>query len=625
MKYRAEIDGLRAVAVIPVILFHAGFEWFSGGFIGVDVFFVISGYLITTILVDDIEKNRFSIINFYERRARRILPALFFVMLTCIPFAWVWMLPDQMKDFSKGIVAVSLFASNVLFWRESGYFEAAAEENPLLHTWSLAVEEQYYLLFPIFLFLAWRFGKNGVFWMIVVFTAISLALSEWGWRNAPAANFYLAPTRAWELFAGSVSAFIVQKRGVQASNALSLLGLAAILFAIFAYDETTPFPSVYALVPVLGVVLLVLFAKRETIVAKVLSTKAFVGIGLISYSAYLWHQPLFAFARIRTVEQPSLLLMAFLASISILAGFISWKYIEQPFRLPGNYISRKAIFTLSATGIAVLISVGILGYQSDGYSSIRFSTQQLAYLSTAKNSPLRSKCHFPRREASLIRSECKYFGENAEIAVVGNSHATELAYALAKVLEPQNLAVAQHTMSGCWHNFQVSDEMTSVCQRWHKIVLDKLIADPNIKTVVLSYRNEAYLHEQKYRSSLVEFSDSLVAAGKKVVLVLQAPLPGAHIGRYLAMNFKNLSPTVTGRSVSKWRQIYDAANSLRNELDDHVIVLNPVDYFCGDVECYVIKNGKGLYFDDNHMSLYGARIIAEAIAGIVTQTTDTKS
>ena len=170
MKYRAEIDGLRALAVLPVILFHAGFELFSGGFVGVDVFFVISGYLITTIIIDDIENNRFSIVNFYERRARRILPALFFVMLVCIPFAWMWMLPEQMKDFSQSFVAVALFASNILFWQESDYFDAASEEKPLLHTWSLAVEEQYYLLFPIFLLLAWRFGRNKVFWMIVVFS-----------------------------------------------------------------------------------------------------------------------------------------------------------------------------------------------------------------------------------------------------------------------------------------------------------------------------------------------------------------------------------------------------------------------------------------------------------------------
>ena len=281
MKYRPEIDGLRAFCIIPVIFFHAGFELFSGGFFGVDIFFVISGYLITTILIEDIENNRFSIANFYERRARRILPALFFMMIVCIPFAWMWMSPSQMEALSKSLIAVVLFASNILFWRQSGYFNIAAEEIPLLHTWSLAVEEQYYILFPIFLFLAWRFGKNRVFFMIVVFAAISLALSEWGWRYDKSINFYFGPSRAWEICAGSITAFVIQNRKIKASNLLSLIGLAAIIFTIFAYDKSVPTPSLYALVPVVGAVLIILFADKETFTARLLSTKLFVGVGLI--------------------------------------------------------------------------------------------------------------------------------------------------------------------------------------------------------------------------------------------------------------------------------------------------------------------------------------------------------
>ena len=366
MKYRAEIDGLRALAVVPVILFHAGFQLFSGGFVGVDVFFVISGYLITTILIEDIETKRFSILNFYERRARRILPALFFITLLCIPFAWMWMLPSQMKDFSQSLVAVSLFASNILFWLESGYFEADAEEKPLLHTWSLAVEEQYYVFFPIFLIFAWRFGKNRVFWVIVVMAAISLALSEWGWRNRATANFYLAPMRAWELLAGSISAFIVQRIGVQKNNALASLGLAAIIFSIFAYDESTPFPSVYALVPVLGVVLLVLYADKETLAAKLLGTRVFVGVGLISYSAYLWHQPLFAFARIRLSEHPSELLMLSLSFISITLAYLSWRYVEKPFR-DSEFLGASKVFAFSIIGLSGFIAIGVAGVYTEGH------------------------------------------------------------------------------------------------------------------------------------------------------------------------------------------------------------------------------------------------------------------
>lgn len=197
---------------MPVILFHAGFSSFAGGYVGVDVFFVISGYLITIILINDLDAGRFSLARFYERRARRILPALFVVLLACLPFAWLWMMPSQLTDFAQGLVAVVFFASNVLFWRQSGYFAAAAELNPLLHTWSLAVEEQYYLLFPLFLLTLWRFGRARVFWTVVVLAAVSLLVAEWGWRNSPSANFYLAPSRAWELLAGSICAFLTVGR-----------------------------------------------------------------------------------------------------------------------------------------------------------------------------------------------------------------------------------------------------------------------------------------------------------------------------------------------------------------------------------------------------------------------------
>lgn len=467
MKYRAEIDGLRALAVVPVILFHAGFELFSGGFVGVDVFFVISGYLITTILIEDIENKRFSIVNFYERRARRILPALFFVMLVCIPFAWIWMLPSQMKDFSQSLVAVSLFASNVLFWRESGYFDEAAEEKPLLHTWSLAVEEQYYVLFPIFLILAWRFGKNRVFWMVVVMAATSLLLSEWGWRNKTTANFYLAPTRVWELFAGSITAFIVQKRGVQKNNPLALLGLAAIIFSIFAYDESTPFPSVYALVPVMGVVLLVLYAAKDTFAAKLLSAKAFVGVGLISYSAYLWHQPLFAFARVRVIEHPSkAILMLLLSIISIILAYGSWHYIEKPFR-NRKLIQKKTIFITSFFSLSFFILLGL--FVHFGFKTIErawtsrqdldkqvlytnfFKEQQIHKREAAQGSITKlSGCRLNARELTdeLIKviNQC-YVKYGKGVLILGDSHAIDLFGAVTSKFEhPFIIGVTQ---GGC--------------------------------------------------------------------------------------------------------------------------------------------------------------------------------
>ena len=305
IKYRKDIDGLRAFAVISVILFHLDLSWVKSGFLGVDIFFVISGYLITTILLADLQNNRFSISQFYERRARRILPALFAVIIACIPFAYIWMLPSQLEDFAQSILAVIFFVSNILFWREAGYFAPVAELKPLLHTWSLAVEEQYYLLFPIVLALLWKFNRRVSFIVIIAFTISSFVLAEWASRTAPGANFYLAPTRAWELFAGSICAFLTYGRGQRSSNFLSATGLALIVASIILYDASTPFPSSYTLAPVVGTSLIILYASHTTWTAKLLSVKIVVGIGLISYSAYLWHQPLFVFTRINSFEELS--------------------------------------------------------------------------------------------------------------------------------------------------------------------------------------------------------------------------------------------------------------------------------------------------------------------------------
>ena len=194
MKYRPGIDGLRALAVLPVILFHAGFEWFSGGFVGVDIFFFISGYLITTIIISEMAEGKFSIVNFYERRARRIIPALFFVMAACLPFAWLWLTPIDLKDFGQSLIAVSIFISNTLFWWESGYFDTAAELKPLIHTWSLAVEEQYYILFPVFLILTWRLGIKWILIVLSIIFFFSLSVAAWATQYAVSYTHLTLPT-----------------------------------------------------------------------------------------------------------------------------------------------------------------------------------------------------------------------------------------------------------------------------------------------------------------------------------------------------------------------------------------------------------------------------------------------
>ena len=326
MNYRREIDGLRAIAVLAVILFHAGFEIYSGGFVGVDIFFVISGYLITSIIPAELEQGKFSIINFYERRARRILPALFFVMLACIPIAWFSLLPNDMQSFSKSLIAVSTFVSNILFRHESGYFDTASELKPLLHTWSLSVEEQYYLIFPFLMVFFWQPCRKKILIILGVIFLISFSLAEWGTQAKPSSAYFLLLARGWELLVGSFAAFFLSRKNFSElkesiSEIGGWIGFVLILYAIFNHSKNTPYPGFFALVPVIGTLLIILFASQKTILGKFLGSKVLVALGLISYSAYLWHQPLFAFTRHRSLTEPGHLIFFALCVLTFFFGF----------------------------------------------------------------------------------------------------------------------------------------------------------------------------------------------------------------------------------------------------------------------------------------------------------------
>lgn len=386
MQYRREIDGLRALAVLPVILFHANIPGFAGGYIGVDVFFVISGFLITTILADELALGQFSILKFYERRARRILPALGFVILLCIPFAVFWMLPFQLIEFGRSLIGVAVFASNILFWRETGYFEEATEAKPLLHTWSLAVEEQFYILFPLALFVLWRMGPRWIWLGMLAVFALSLGLAETLSKDHEAANFYLLPTRIWELLTGSFVAFYLRKspppKGIIAQVG-ALIGIACVIGSIIWLDEKTPFPSLIALVPVGGTALIILCASSETLTGAILGRRVLVGIGLVSYSAYLWHQPLFAFARLYLNHSPEPVLMIILIVATFVLAWISWRFVETPFRNKARF-SRQAIFILSGALLIVMSAIGGLFQTTDGLLN-RFTEPQRSWAAMTKD------------------------------------------------------------------------------------------------------------------------------------------------------------------------------------------------------------------------------------------------
>ena len=437
--YRAEVDGLRAIAVIPVVLAHAGFEWFVGGYIGVDVFFVISGYLITGIILNDHRNGEFSLVHFYERRARRIIPALFLVLLSCLPFAWLWMTPHHLKGFSQSLVAVSAFSANVYYFLKSGYFDVGSEETPLLHTWSLGVEEQYYIFFPVLVILCWRWGPRTLTWLVTGTALVSFGLSDWASHAHPIGNFYLIPTRAWELALGSFLAIAAFESGstarldLKVRELLGVLGLALIIASVFAYDRLTRYPGLYALPPTIGAALVLANARSDTTVGKLLSMRAMVVVGMTSYSVYLWHQPLFAFARLRSPENPSPVLFAALSLLALTLGYLTWRFVERPFRDQRKF-TRMQIFGAAAVGSVVFIGIGLAGHLGEGFQA-RFTPEQQAIMSFGDD-PSTRQLGFPKAHCFLAPDQdSRAFGDCVEspspqpvesVVLWGDSHAAHL-------------------------------------------------------------------------------------------------------------------------------------------------------------------------------------------------------
>ncbi len=531
MKYRKEIDGLRAFAVVPVIFFHAGFKPFSGGFVGVDVFFVISGYLITSIILTEKNQGNFTLIGFYERRVRRILPALFFVMLVCLPFAWLWMMPGDMQRFSQSVAAVSVFASNILFWRQSGYFDTANELKPLLHTWSLAVEEQFYVLFPLFLLITWRLGRRWTIASLALIAVISVALAHWASIHKPAAAFYLLPTRGFELMLGALVAFYMNdKPSTPATRPISELcaffGLGLVGYAIFTFDDSTLFPSLYALVPTLGVVLLILFATPQTFVGKLLSYRWLVGMGLISYSAYLWHQPMFALARYRTFDQVDGPLLLFLSVLAVFFAYLSWRYIEQPFRNRQAFKART-VFSLGLIMSMSFFFLGAYGHYNGGFTG-RFDPEIVQLLS--QNTRSYSLALYRMGDCFLVldgsqnykdfSADCKEtVSDDTASLIWGDSHAAALSVGLRSTMSN----VAQYTASGCppLVGLVITDDL--VCKNVNDFVMQE-VQRMQPKTIFIHANWSKY--DQINRSSFIKATIAAIqniAPSSKILVVGSVP------------------------------------------------------------------------------------------------------
>ncbi len=657
MRYRPEIDGLRTVAVLPVILFHAGLPGFGGGFVGVDVFFVISGYLITRILAAEIAAGTFSLAAFYERRARRILPALFLVMLLSFLCAWVWMLPRDFLDFARSLVAVSLFASNIEFWRETGYFAAQTVTKPLLHTWSLAVEEQFYIVFPLVLWLFAGLGARLRLFLVALLAGLSLVWAQHLSAHDPDAAFFLPFGRAWELLAGAILA-LWPGAGATAprrlAGPLSALGLAAILLPMAAFNHATPTPSFWTLPPVLGAVLVIAFADGRTLAGRLLALRPMVGIGLVSYSAYLLHQPLQAFTRIRMLDAPSPPLLAAVGLLALPLGWLSWRFVERPFRDRRVLPRRPALFAACALVSLVFIGLGVQGHLTRGWPDRLPARVVAAAQAATERSDPDVACRFNGDDTPELPVERCLSAGGPVVALIGDSHAMMYAAPLRAALAERGMGLYAINRSGCppLPGLVLEDPRNGpfACDRHARRVLAQLDA-LNPAAVVVSARWTAELLGLGFDNGeggvvaetgarhadlraprrapddparIAEVSAAMKAALEALAgryrLILLYPTPEAgwnvpeRAGKLLLHGAPAAPLTTPSRVV---RQRNAAVTALFDAIDSpDLLRVRPLDILC-DAEtpgrCRTMRDGRALYVDDNHLSMAGAALIVPEI------------
>jgi len=638
LAYRRDIDGLRAIAVIAVVLFHFGAPGFTGGFVGVDIFFVISGYLITSIIWRERQAQRFSFVGFWARRARRILPALFVMMLGALVAGWFLLAPKDYDELGRSVHYQVVFTSNLLFMRQDGYFDVASDLKPLLHTWSLLVEEQFYIIFPLLLTLLSSRLKH---WRVALFVVLlaSFVLSVWAVAHYPEKAFYLLPMRAWELLAGSMLA-VVPAREWRASPALaqavSLAGLGLILLAIFAYDPSTPFPGAAALLPVVGVVCLIWANGQQlTLTGKLLGSRLMVGVGLISYSWYLWHWPVFVFGNYASVDGLGPWQLGGLFVLSLLLGYGSWRFIEAPFRERRLLAGRRQI--LAAAGIAIL-GLGLIGKSlgwADGVPG-RLSPDALQFAQARTWSPELMACLSDDKKNNH-RELCRFgpqFGATRAL-VWGDSHASALIPALEDGVSKYGVSVTQAGYSGCVPFSR--QESTPGCVNFNQRVT-QVLSQEAFSDVVLVARWSLYVYgersgdtgaslldpatgkydrgiaEQRFSEALRALVQQVRASGRRVWLVKEVPLQDFSVPYRLSRLAMLGRPTDReGLPLEDHLKRQAYISSVFEQIaaaDPGVKLLDPAPRLCNATGwCRVEFGGRTLYTDDNHLSDVGSRYV----------------
>ncbi|PLX96807.1 MAG: hypothetical protein C0621_01345 [Desulfuromonas sp.] len=651
IRYRADVDGLRAVAVLVVLFFHAGYPGFSGGFVGVDVFFVISGFLITSLILKDLEADRFSIVQFYERRFRRILPAMTSVTLVVTVAAWFILLPPDFISFGKSAAAMAGFSSNIFFWKQTGgYFGEAAEMMPLLHTWSLAVEEQFYIFFPLLLVLFHRLCPKHLGRLVLLLSLISLGLRVVG-ESSPETSFYMLHTRGWELMLGALLAAGKRTKAAaltlphRLQEAAGLGGLVAIVAAVTLHDVDAVMGgwpiSNTLIVQILGAggAFLVIWGNsagggRATISGRFLSLKPCVAIGLISYSLYLWHWPALVFPRyLAANEQLTITMATLMLLLSVVGATLTYFWVEQPFRRRQLFAERKPLFIASFAQLIVVAAVGSsLAYVAKGVPS-RFSAEVMAYLKTSEG--ITQNVGFGLAPEKVREKALQVIGSEKggapDFLLWGDSHANMMV----KLLD--GLA-SEHGLSG-WHasfpaNPPLQDayvfkksKRSDIRKEFNDAVL-QLLDEVPIKNVVMtafwakystSYEDGSYNlsrhFEEKQRLFAEHFKKTIrFFAERKIELWLIQDVPSYdyNVSHALAKNAVYGDVSQVSQSLAEHRQHLAFMEGLLKEVSyDGLHLIDPAEILCAGGECVTQKEGRSLYQDSNHLSVIGADQLRE--------------
>ncbi|AQZ53568.1 acyltransferase family protein [Martelella mediterranea] len=661
MKYRREIDGLRAVAVLPVIIYHAGFDLFPAGFLGVDVFFVISGYLITLIISQEVSEGRFSVIDFYERRARRILPALFAMLAVTTIASWLILYPSDFKRYGESLFATAAFLSNVYFFITSDYFSPATELMPLIHTWSLAVEEQFYIFFPLLLLLLARFRAGVTLAVVFTLTVLSLGLAQFLIGKDGSATFYLLPTRAWELGCGALCALWSRKPARPRSNFATTVGLAMIIISMTLFETSVPTPSIWTTVPVLGTTLVIFFGSESGVAGRLLSARPTVAIGLLSYSAYLWHQPLMALTRQQMGIEPPWPVMLFLSILTFALAYLSWRFIEQPFRRRqyGPLPSRQSIFAASATGLIICLSLGLFLHFAKGLPG-RMNAETAAILSAARDSSPKTRTCLVKIDTKstlpeLAPDACLWPSKTTQnkglIVIVGDSHANAFAGSLSELLPEAGYDFRQVTVVGCAPFVGFHIERPKRDCHAANLAIENIVRAMHPERIILAWRG-TNMYAEPFDNGEggvdmdadgemaldTEFYPDLATADRKYQaveifrrgidrwaesspLILVGPVPEA--AWKVPQTYAWFRKTKNAHQLSTDRSHFEARNDRTLELlgelaaEKKADVVFPHDYLCNAERCFNARDEEVYYTDDDHLSMVGAGLITPAILDLL--------